>query len=105
MLDLFRSIDMWCTRWNFTDDVADVLWRGRCRHAIVAVSDEFEDMQSVLEYARYLRRCGDWTVAVKQYDFVEKDELRLVQYRGRSLFRWKPAIRTDYFGPSNVFVA
>lgn len=105
MKDLLMKIDMLFSRWNWTDDVADVLWRGKCNHAVVAVSPECEDMEPFLAYAQFLRSCGPWTVAVRQYDFVEKDELQLIQFRGKSLFRWRPAIRTDYFVPSDVLAA
>ena len=38
MMDLLMKIDMWFANWDWTDDIADVLWRGsvstplwRCR--------------------------------------------------------------------------
>ena len=97
MRDLLARIDMWFANWSWTDDIADVLWRGKCEHAIVAVPMEVADMEPFLEYAQYLRACGPWTVAVRQFEFIEDNEIQLIQYRGWSLFRWSNVIRTDSF--------
>ena len=97
MSELLAKIDMWFAQWDWTDDIADVLWRGRCEHAIVGLPMEVADMEPFLEYASYLRSCGPWTVAIRQYDFVEQDEVQLIQFRGWALFRWSDVIRTDSF--------
>lgn len=105
MKNLLMKIDMWFCNWNWTDDLADLLWRGKCSHCMVAVNPDFEDMEAVLDLAQYLRGEGPWTVSVKQYDFVESNEIQLIQVRGWGLFKWKPSIRTDFFGPSEVLTA
>ena len=97
MEGLLYKIDMWFSNWGWTDDIADLLWRGRCEHAIVALPMEVVNMEAFLEYAAFLRGEGDWTVAVRQYDFVEDNEMQLIQFRGPCLFRWKGCIRTDSF--------
>ena len=97
MEGLLYKIDMWFSNWGWTDDFADLLWRGRCEHCIVALPMEVADMEPFLDYAAMLRSEGDWTVAVRQYEFIEDDELQLIQFRGWCLFRWRDAIRTDSF--------
>ena len=97
MMNLLMKVDMWFANWDWTDDIADVLWRGKCEHAIVALPNDVKDMSAFHEYAQYLRGCGDWTVAIRHYDFVKDNEVQLIQFRGWSLFRWSPIIRTDSF--------
>ena len=105
MSGLLAKIDMWFAQWEWTDDIADVLWRGKCEHAIVALPMEVADMEPFLEYASYLRSCGNWTVAVRQYEFVEDNEVQLIQFRKWSLFRWSDTIRTDSFVLSGALEA
>ena len=105
MMDLLMKIDMWFARWDWTDDIADVLWRGKCEHAIVALPNDVKDMEPFMDYAQYLRGCGDWTVAIRHYDFVEENEVQLIQFRRWSLFRWRPTIRTDSFVLSGTLEA
>ena len=100
MEGLLYKIDMWFSQWGWTDDIADVLWRGRCEHCIVALPMEVADMEPFLDYAAMLRAEGDWTVAVRQYEFVEDNEVHLIQFRRWSLFRWSDTIRTDIFSLS-----
>ena len=90
-------VDNLFTHYNWTDDLADLLWRGQCFHVIVLVSPDIPDFGAILDYAQWLRDQGDWTVSVQQDDSVDIDSLALVQFRGRGLFWWKPKVRTDWF--------
>ena len=96
---LLMWVDNFMRNWEWTDDLADFLWSGRCYQAIVLVSSDIEDMDPYLEFAQVLRAEGEgrWTVSVQRSDDLEPDRFCLVQFRGSALFWWGDKVRNDWF--------
>jgi len=90
-------VDSLFRHYEWTDDLADFLWSGRCHEAIVLVSDQISDMTPWYDYARWLRNQGDWDVSVEWADFIPPDKFVLVQFRGPALFWPRPKTRNDWF--------
>ena len=99
--------DNFLRNWEWTDDLADFLWSGKCHHAILLVPTGTEFMDAFLDFAQYLRSEGDgeWTVSVQQSDEVEPHRFCLVQFRGPALFWWSHKVRNDWFSHSSELTA
>lgn len=90
-------VDSLFRHYEWTDDLADFLWSGRCHEAVILVSDQCDDMTPWYEYARHLRSLGDWDVSIERVEFVPLDKFIIVQFRGPALFWPRPKTRNDYF--------
>lgn len=90
-------VDSLFRHYEWTDDLADFLWSGRCHHAVIMVNDQCSDMTPWYDYARWLRGQGDWDVTVDRSDMVPPFAMVLIQHRGPALFWPKPKTRNDWF--------
>lgn len=76
-------------RWEWFDDLVDLIWRGACYHIVVlAHSSDSPDIDS---YCEWLGESGPWTVELvfsDQKTYCVPGEFDIVDFRGWSLLRW-----------------
>lgn len=76
-------------RFEWFDDLVDLIWRGQCYHIVVlAHSADSPDIDS---YCEWLGGAGPWTVELvfsDQKTYCSAGEFDLVDFRGWSLLRW-----------------
>ena len=84
------------TRWEWFDDLVDLLWSGRCYHVdIVACGG---DQSGLLDYCNWLREQGPWTLRFVADDRVPSGIFLSLNHRGSGLFRWGDWVELVEFG-------
>ena len=76
-------------RWEWFDDLVDLVWRGRCYSIVVLAHSS--DSPDIDYYCDYLDSAGPWRVALYFSDdrpYCTPGEFDLVDFRGWSLLRW-----------------
>lgn len=73
-------------RWEWLDDLIDLLWSGRCYHVdVICPPDEQSDL---IEYANWLRGQGPWSLRLVTESELKPLDLVLLAHRGSGLLRW-----------------
>ena len=95
-MDLLVSwLDRISMRYEWFDDLCDVLYRGVCYHVEMTVGEETPfDFEYALHYSQFMRSQGDWTVQVVRDSRLNGfPGIIEVQHRGRALLTRRASIK------------
>ena len=95
MSRLVKWLDCISQRYEWFDDLCDVLYRGVCYHVEMTVGEETPfDFEYALHYSQFMRSQGDWTVQVVRDSRLNGfPGIIEVQHRGRALLSWRASIK------------
>ena len=95
MSRVVKWLDCISRRYEWFDDLCDVLYRGVCYHLEMAVGEETPfDFEYALHYAQFMRSHGHCTVkVVRDFRLNGFPGIIEVQHRGCALLSWRPGIK------------